>query len=113
MDLFQIAKTIIDPVYVGAFVFFVCAIAIVAQLFILVFWKKTNGFVLKSYIEGKENRKRKRGTKYRAVIEYKYHYGGNEYSGKSGWIMNEYHSFKELMQKVLQFDLKSSHFIGY
>ena len=98
----EILKQLIDftlaPLYAGLTVFVLTLFVILVQLFILIFWKKTQGKVVESYLDEKAGKKKKL---FRPVIKYSYLYDGVQYQGQSGWVMREASSNRFRMQRIV------------
>lgn len=74
-------------------------IAILFQLFVLVFWKRVEGKITETSIEEKQASK---GTRYFPKIKYTYMYGGMEHIGYSPWVIKQMYKKKETVQRVLE-----------
>lgn len=94
--LSDIFRFIFSPRELALTMFAMAVLTIAVQILILVFWKKVIGKVVKSDLACKEGKGR---GLYYPSITYTYSYGGIDYSGKFGWILNETSSSKSVMQK--------------
>lgn len=87
-----------NPLDIIVTLIFLLLLAIVAQIMILIFYKKVSGKVTKSYVDEKAGKKK---NKYRPMIHYSYLYSGNEFSGVSGGVINESRSDQSWAQRII------------